>query len=90
MQLRRTILLLGRSVKGLPSAVSVRQIRTGHVHFGPGVEVPDGIIAITVGAALDLFAEHVEIFVDRQRVVRVVGRHKVSHRTRRNAQGTTD
>jgi len=82
--------LLGSAVDGLPSAVTVREIRAGHKDLSPRVEVPDGVERITVGSALDLFAEHVEILVDGQRVVGVVRRYKVGHRTRRDAQSAAD
>ena len=83
-------LLFGSAVESLPSAVTVRQIGTGHEDLGPRMEVPDGVEGIAVGSALDLFAEDVEILVDGQRVVGVVRRHEVGHRTRRDTQRTTD
>ena len=68
----------------------MRKIRAGHEDLSPRVEVPDGVVAITVRPALDLFAKDVEILVDGQRVVGFVGRHEVGHRTGRNTQSAAD
>ena len=57
-------LLFGCGVDALPASVSVRKISTGHEHFSPRVEVPDGIVTITVGSTFDLFTEDVKVLVD--------------------------
>ncbi len=80
--------LLGRGIDDLPATVAVRQIRSRHPRFGPGMEVPDGVERFTVGTALDLVAEDIEVLVDGQRVVGVVRRRIVGDGTGRNAQGS--
>ena len=58
--------------------------------FSPRVEVPNGVLVITIGTALHLLSEDVKVLVDRQSVVGIAGRDEVGHRTRRNTQSAED
>lgn len=73
-------------VHGLPAAVAARKIRTSHPGLGPRVEVPHGILRITLGTTPDLLAEDVKVLVHGEGVAGVTSRDKVGHRARRDAQ----
>ena len=50
------------------------------------MEVPDGVLVVTIRATSHLISEDIEVFVDRQSVVGVTCGHEVGNRARWNTQ----
>lgn len=56
--------LLRRPVDRLPSTVTIRQVRPGHPHVVPHVEVPARVVRIASRVVVELLTVHVDISVD--------------------------
>ena len=54
------------------------------------MEVPNGILVITIGSALHLLSEDVKVLVNGQSVVGIAGRNEVGHRAGGDTQSAED
>ena len=77
---------LRRGVDGLPAPVTRRQVRSGHPHVVPHVEVPNRVVAVL--AADSLLAVGRKELVDGQTRVGVVRGDEVGHRSAGDAQSS--
>lgn len=73
-------------VDGLPSTVAVREIRSRHPSLRPGMEVPHGILIVSIRSTLHLLTKHIKVLVNRQCMIGITGRNEVGHRTRRDTK----
>lgn len=78
------------SVDGLPSAVALGQVGPVHPDVIPHVEVPARVVGIAARVVVQFLAGHVDVGVDGQTGVGVVGRHVVGHRPTRDSQSSAN
>lgn len=78
---------LRRTVDGLPSTVALGQVGPVHPHVVPDVEVPTRVVSVAARMVVEFLAAHVDVRVDGQTGVGVVGRHVIGHRPTRHSQG---
>ena len=56
----------------------------------PSVEIPNGILIVTIRATLHLISEDVKVLVDGQGVVGITCGNEIGHGTRWNTQSAED